>query len=47
MSERRKLIRELREKGEEGGKKWYKFSRGEEDGKTGNVKQLMVNGKIV
>ena len=47
VSEERKLIRELRDKGEEGGKEWYKFLRGEEDRKTGNVEQLMVNGNIV
>ena len=34
VSEERKLIRELREKGEEGGKECYKLLRGEEDRKN-------------
>ncbi|KAG0724529.1 hypothetical protein GWK47_040433 [Chionoecetes opilio] len=45
VNEERKVIRELREKGEEGGREWYKFLRGEESKHTGNVEELVVNGR--
>ena len=41
------VIEELREKGEEGQKEWYKFMRGDHREKVTEVKELKVNNGIV
>ena len=41
------IISELRRKGEEGGRDWYKFLRGEESRKIGKVDELIVNGETL
>ena len=41
------VIKELRDKGEEGQKEWYKFMRGEHQVKVTEVKELKVNDKMV
>ena len=46
-NEERKIIEELREKGEEGGREWYKFLRGEESSKVDHIVELVVNGRRI
>ena len=41
------VINELREKGEEGQKEWYKFMRGNHRVKVTEVKELKINDEIV
>ena len=45
--EEREKVKELREMGEEGGKEWYKFMRGEEGRKMERVEELIVNDRRV
>ena len=46
-NEEREIVKELRQKGEEGGREWYKFLRGEEGRKVERVEELIVNGRRV
>ena len=39
------IIKELRNMGEEGGREWYRFLRGEEGRRVECVEELIVNGR--
>ena len=46
-NEEREIVKELRQKGEEGDREWYKFLRGEEGRKVERVEELLMNGRRV
>ena len=43
----RKIMEDLRAKGEEGGREWYRFMRGEDGSEQVNVEELVVSDRIV